>query len=141
MNERKLSVTITGPEGMLEPMAKLLRGEGYIATRSLVEAFDVVLAAYLSGRPERVLPSEISALEIVRWCGEHEELGSVVDVDGVVDAKDGVQIQYWGKATRQPDGTYHAIANVDGSLCRVECRIVRSEQPESAPDTGPTAGG
>lgn len=33
MSERKLSVTITGPEGMLEAMAKLLRDEGYLAER------------------------------------------------------------------------------------------------------------
>lgn len=29
MSTRKLSVTITGPEGMLDAMAKLLRDEGY----------------------------------------------------------------------------------------------------------------
>lgn len=32
MSERKLSVTITGPEGMLEAMAKLLRDEGWSVT-------------------------------------------------------------------------------------------------------------
>jgi hypothetical protein len=112
---RMLSVTITGPEGMLEAMANLLRGEGYIATRSVAEAFDVVLEAYISDRPERVDPREITALEIVEWCGE--------PVDGV-EERDGVRMEYWGAATRQPDGTYHGIANVDGALCKVACRIV-----------------
>jgi hypothetical protein len=32
-------------------------------------------------------------------------------------------IQYWGKATRQPDGTYRCLANVEGSLCVVEVNI------------------
>lgn len=30
MSERRISVNITGPEGMLEAMAKVLREEGYI---------------------------------------------------------------------------------------------------------------
>jgi hypothetical protein len=46
---------------------------------------------------------------------------STVDVDGVIDEKNG--IIYLGKATRQPDGTWRAMANVGGSLCVVECRI------------------
>jgi hypothetical protein len=49
-----------------------------------------------------------------------------VDVDGRVDAHG---VQYWGKATRQPDGTYRALANVGGYLCVVEARITLGPLP------------
>jgi hypothetical protein len=45
---------------------------------------------------------------------------SVISVDGVRD-KGG--IVYWGKAVRQPSGHYHCIANVFGSVCKVEVSI------------------
>lgn len=44
-----------------------------------------------------------------------------VDIDGVVDERQ--HIRYIGKAMRQPDGTYIALAAVNGSLCRVELTI------------------
>jgi hypothetical protein len=44
---------------------------------------------------------------------------TVVSVDGIEDRG----IQYWGKATKQPNGKWHAYANIDGNLCVVECDI------------------
>lgn len=44
-----------------------------------------------------------------------------VDVDGRVDAKG---VRFVGKAKRQPDGTWCALADVDGALCLVECTVV-----------------
>jgi len=44
-----------------------------------------------------------------------------VDIDGVVDERR--NIRYIGKATRQPDGKYVALAAVNESLCRVELTI------------------
>lgn len=41
-------------------------------------------------------------------------------VDGHMD-KSG--ITYLGIATRQPDGTWHCLANVGGALCRVEVTL------------------
>ncbi len=49
-----------------------------------------------------------------------EELPDVVDVDGYVDDNG---IQFFGKATRQPDGRYVALASVNDKLCSVECNI------------------
>jgi hypothetical protein len=48
-----------------------------------------------------------------------------IDVDGLVDGKG---VRYIGKAARQPNGMYHALADVDGALCRVECRIIPKEE-------------
>jgi hypothetical protein len=45
-----------------------------------------------------------------------------VDVDGYVD-KENNAITYIGKARKQANGTWRALANVDGSLCIVECRV------------------
>lgn len=42
------------------------------------------------------------------------------DVDGLTD-RNGVR--YVGKARRQPDGTWQALANVGGALCLVEVSI------------------
>jgi hypothetical protein len=39
---------------------------------------------------------------------------------------DGLELngaQLWGRATRQPDGTYQCYANVDGCLCVVELKV------------------
>jgi len=49
VSDRKLSVTITGPEGMLEAMAKLLRDEGYtvIAPGEHAEAEAIMRAGAL----------------------------------------------------------------------------------------------
>ena len=44
-----------------------------------------------------------------------------VDVDGYVDERHG--IQYLSKATKQPNGTWRRLANVDGRLCVVEVEI------------------
>lgn len=44
-----------------------------------------------------------------------------IDVDGLVDAKG---VRYLGKAVKMPNGMYQCLADVDGALCRVECRIV-----------------
>lgn len=43
-----------------------------------------------------------------------------VDVDGMVDAKG---VRFVGKARRQPDGTWRALADVGGALCLVECTV------------------
>lgn len=53
-----------------------------------------------------------------------------VDVDGIIDPKSAVE--YIGKAKRQPDGTYHALAKVPTSqgmcLAFVECKITFTEK-------------
>lgn len=49
------------------------------------------------------------------------ELPDEVDVDGRVDRKG---VRYVGKARRQPDGTWRALADVGGALCLVECTVV-----------------
>jgi hypothetical protein len=51
-----------------------------------------------------------------------------VDVDGIEDRG----IQYWGKATKQPNGKWHAYANINGNLCVVECSITLTT-PSPAP--------
>ena len=43
-----------------------------------------------------------------------------IDIDGMVDNKG---VQFIGKAYRQQDGTYTALADVGGRLCRVEVKI------------------
>lgn len=50
------------------------------------------------------------------------ELPDEVDVDGRVDAKGS---RFIGKARRQPDGTWRALAEVGGALCLVECTVTR----------------
>lgn len=45
----------------------------------------------------------------------------VVDVNGVIDNKTG--IEYIGNAYRQPSGMYRCLANVNGALCRVEVSL------------------
>lgn len=49
-----------------------------------------------------------------------------VDIDGLVDERR--SIRYVGKATRQPNGKYLALAAVDGCLCRVEVAVTRLER-------------
>lgn len=55
----------------------------------------------------------------------YEPTPLVVDVDGFLDPK--TAIKYIGKATRQPDGTYRALAQVPMGLtiglAIVECKI------------------
>lgn len=51
---------------------------------------------------------------------EIDALGEV-DVDGMFDERR--QIQYLGKARKQPDGTWRCLANVGGCLCLVEVKI------------------
>lgn len=41
-------------------------------------------------------------------------------VDGLIDRRG---IRYLGIATRQPDGTWQCLADVGGSLCRVEVKL------------------
>jgi hypothetical protein len=55
-----------------------------------------------------------------------------VSVDGLRDAKRPEGIRYMGKATRQPDGKYHCLAIVGGTLCVVEVTLT--------PDPGLLAG-
>jgi len=43
-----------------------------------------------------------------------------IPVDGLTPHP---EVTLWGKATRQPDGTYQCFANVAGLLCRVEVKI------------------
>lgn len=49
-----------------------------------------------------------------------EEL-TEVDLEGLFDEKN--QIEYIGKATLQPDGSWHCLACVRGALCRVEVSL------------------
>lgn len=44
-----------------------------------------------------------------------------LDVNGYVDEKNG--IEYIGKATKMPDGTWQCLAIVGVSLCRVEITV------------------
>jgi len=44
-----------------------------------------------------------------------------IDIDGMVDMEK--NIQYIGKAKKQPDGKWHCLANVSGALCIVEVVI------------------
>lgn len=46
-----------------------------------------------------------------------------IDVDGMTDERDGGFIEFYGKATSQPDGTWRCLANVGGTLCVVEVTI------------------
>jgi hypothetical protein len=50
------------------------------------------------------------------------ELPERVSVDGLKDSKR-PSIEYWGVATRQANGRYICLANVDGLLCQVEVTI------------------
>lgn len=88
MSERKLSVTITGPEGMLGGMASLLRDEGWIVERTAIEALDRVLAAYLIAHP-KAFPSKTSVITIAEWLkarGERlpEQRGRVEVLEGLM---------------------------------------------------------
>lgn len=51
-----------------------------------------------------------------------------VDVDGIIDPRH-PGVQYWGKATRQNDGTWRCMANVEGMLCLVEISIIEVPKP------------
>lgn len=53
-----------------------------------------------------------------------------VTVDGIVDPTG--YIRYIGKATRQPNGKWHCLAQVGSALCIVEVRIryLHSSKPE-----------
>jgi hypothetical protein len=84
MSPRQLSLTITGPEGMLEAMAKLLRDEGYTVVSpgrdepepepavtlwtavDLHLALDLLLAQYLLDNPGS-RPSTMSVLDLLHW--------------------------------------------------------------------------
>lgn len=46
-----------------------------------------------------------------------------IDVDGMTDERGGVYIEFYGKATLQPDGTWRCFANVGGALCIVEVNV------------------
>ncbi len=43
-----------------------------------------------------------------------------VNCEGLIDERG---IVYIGIASLQPNGLYHVLAQVEGCLCRVECRI------------------
>ncbi len=49
-----------------------------------------------------------------------------IDLDGHVDA---LGHRYLGKATRQPDGTYHVIAIIGEALARVAVRVRAQKDP------------
>ena len=49
-----------------------------------------------------------------------------INVDGMKDAKH-PEIEFWGKATKQIDGTWRCYANVGGNLCVVEVKPRLSE--------------
>jgi hypothetical protein len=47
-----------------------------------------------------------------------------IDLDGFVDAKG---VKYIGKAGRRKDGTWECLADVAGSLCRVQVTITAKD--------------
>lgn len=49
-----------------------------------------------------------------------------IDVDDVTDSKG---VRFIGKATRQPNGEYHCLADVGGALCVVEVSVQRPLYP------------
>jgi hypothetical protein len=51
-----------------------------------------------------------------------------IDINGHVDAKG---VRYLGKATKMANGMYQCLADVDGALCVVECRIVEDDGLEA----------
>jgi len=57
-------------------------------------------------------------------CGE--QMPRQVCVDGMYDANR--DIQYWGMATEQPDGTWQCYAEVQGTFCIVEVKIQFKEE-------------
>lgn len=58
-----------------------------------------------------------------------KQLPSTIDVNGLWDSKK--PIEFLGKATRQPNGKWHCLANVNGALCRVEVTItLLPEEPK-----------
>lgn len=59
------------------------------------------------------------------------EIPDEIDVDGRVDAKG---VRFIGKAKRQPDGTWRALADVGGALCLVEVNVSIAN-PDSDLDT------
>lgn len=59
-----------------------------------------------------------------------------VDVDGMVDEAKGVI--YIGKATKQSNGKWRALANVGGAFCLVECTLTYQPSPASTAATSLT---
>lgn len=51
---------------------------------------------------------------------EEKEMPEELDVDGRVDSRG---VKFIGKAKRQPDGTWHCLADVGGALCIVEVKV------------------
>lgn len=64
------------------------------------------------------------------WSVMISDADTEVNLDGVRD-KQGVE--FIGSARKQPDGTWVALANVGGALCRVE--VVLTPHPK-LPSTG-----
>lgn len=57
---------------------------------------------------------------------EHSRVGvTEIDVDGYVDRKN--DVKYIGIARKQPDGTWRAVAIVNGALCIVEATVTFSK--------------
>ena len=56
-----------------------------------------------------------------RRCDFCEKLPKEMNVDGMIDR--GGRIRFLGKATRQPDGTWRCLAEVEGTFCVVEVRM------------------
>ncbi len=93
--ERRLSVTITGPEGMLGAMAKLLRDEGYTvigpggrplllaAERAVVAAMAEIELPYVvaAARNEKSMWHAPAMAELVRR-GAFDELAAVRERQG-----------------------------------------------------------
>lgn len=53
-------------------------------------------------------------------------IGGEIDLDGHVDRRG---VEYIGKATRQPDGSWRCLALVDSALCIVEAKITFNPSP------------
>lgn len=64
--------------------------------------------------------------ELIVRDSQHAVCPAEVDVDDYVDDKG---IRYIGKAVKQPNGKYVCLADVGGTLCKVECALTprRSE--------------
>jgi hypothetical protein len=80
----------------------------------------------------------MTQLELPFYAGER------VNIDGinqkVVVGPREVWVRYLGYANRQPNGKYHVLADVEGSLCLVEIGI-RMERDEEARHADAVASG
>jgi hypothetical protein len=119
--------TDPGPKRIAEGVVRRVGGPLFMLKEGGEEPGRLIacdlLDGWLDGKRVRITAEVIDA----DAKGPPEE----IDIDGVVDEKRNVR--YVGKATRQPNGNYLALASVDGCLCRVECSIAPSADTVTVP--------